>query len=85
MRYFIEVVEQDASVFVQGGTCLGFIKESCKLPGWPLVKRELSTSQSLASASTHVLYVTEAAGETGRQRQMAKSPEGISTGFSLPY
>lgn len=46
-----QVVDQDMSVFVQDGMCLGFIKESCKLRGWPLVKKELPASQSLASAS----------------------------------
>lgn len=52
LRHFVkilyknQVVAQDRSVFVQDGTCFGFIEESCKLWGWPLVKKELSASQS---------------------------------------
>lgn len=86
--YKNQVVAQDRSVFVRGGTCFGFIEELCKLRGWPPVRKEISASQSLASASTHVLYVTEAnkaVGERGRQKQMARSLRGTSVGLSPPH
>lgn len=45
--YKNQVVDQDTSVFVQGGTCLGFLKESRELRGWPPVKkRVLGESES---------------------------------------
>ena len=73
-----QVVDQDTSVFVRDGTCLGFIKESCKLRGWPLVKTELSASQSLASASTHVPYVT--GGKRGCGRNWEAETDGEKPG-----
>ena len=67
--YKNQVVDQDTSVFVQDGTCLGFIMESRELRGWPLVKKELLASQSLASASTHVPYVMGGKRGCGRNRE----------------
>lgn len=84
--YKNQVVDRDTSV--QDSTCFGFIRDSCELRGWPLVKKKLSASQSLTSVSTHVLYVTggkPGCGRNGQQRQMVKSPEGTSAGFSVPY
>lgn len=83
--YKNQVVDQDTSV--QDSTCLGFIRDSGQLQGWPLVKKELSASQSLRSVSTHVLYVTggkRGCGRNGQAETDGEKPGGNQRWFLRP-